>query len=162
MTKKQSEIQTRVADFERSCRQKGLKVTHQRTEVFRQLAASTSHPDAETVFSEVRLRIPAISLDTVYRTLAWLSEHGFARPAGTAVGPTRYDGDLTVHHHFVCRRCGSVQDFHSPALDALPLPGNVAQLGRIESAHVQVLGICASCADSDNRVILQTLVPIAQ
>ena len=47
----------------------GVRVTHQRLEIFREVASSTAHPDAETVFRGVRDRLPTVSLDTVYRTL---------------------------------------------------------------------------------------------
>src|SRR4030065_507057 len=59
--------------------------THQRREVFRGIAGSTEHPDAETVFRGVRARVPTVSIDTVYRTL-WLL-HGLG--LGTTPGPPR-------------------------------------------------------------------------
>jgi len=53
-----------------------MKVTHQRTEIFRELAAGTEHPDAETVYQRVCKRVPSISRDTVYRTLSTLETKG--------------------------------------------------------------------------------------
>ena len=51
-------------------------MTHQRTEVFREVAGAVDHPDAEAVDRRVRKRIPSISLDTVYRSLWLFSELG--------------------------------------------------------------------------------------
>ncbi len=144
----QAEINRMVEDFRQHCRQRGIKVTHQRTEVFRELASSSEHPDAETVYGRVRRRIPSISLDTVYRILNWLVDQELVRPVGAGTGAARYDADLRKHHHFVCVRCGSVQDFSSQALDELPLPRTVDRLGQIQSSHVQVLGRCTACDGS--------------
>jgi Fur family peroxide stress response transcriptional regulator len=146
-----AELERRAGLFRQMCRAKGLKATHQRAEVFRELAGSDEHPDAETVYQRVRRRVPAISRDTVYRTLATLVAEGLIRPAAIPGGPSRYDANLARHHHFVCTVCGKVQDFRCEAMDALPIPPSVRALGRIESAQVHVRGVCLSCAKSDPK-----------
>jgi len=62
-------VASRLQTFMARCRAVGLKVTPQRSEIFRQLTASDEHPDAETIFRRVRNRLPAISFNTVYQTL---------------------------------------------------------------------------------------------
>lgn len=141
-----AEIQRRMNLFGDTCRRMGLKVTHQRTEVFRELAASDEHPDAETVYQRVRRGVPAISRDTVYRTLATLESEDLIRRTGALGGPARYDANRQRHHHFVCTVCGSIRDFCSRTLDDLPIPRSVEAFGRIEAVQVQVRGVCASCA----------------
>ncbi|MBN1362020.1 MAG: transcriptional repressor [Sedimentisphaerales bacterium] len=123
-----------------------MKVTHQRMEVFRELAGTEEHPDAEAIYQSVRQRVPAISRDTVYRTLASLEEQGIVHKAEILFSKARYDANTDRHHHFVCTECGRVRDFYSEALNELPLPKTVTSLGRIESAHVQLRGVCAACA----------------
>ena len=151
MTVPKAELQQRLRAFDDTCGRKGLRVTHQRMEVFRALASSDAHPDAETVYQRVRARVTGISRDTVYRTLATLESEGLIRKAGTLKGPTRYDANMANHHHFVCTSCGRVKDFYSEKLDDLPLPETVAAFGRIDSAQVQVRGVCASCAKRKTR-----------
>lgn len=129
-----------------TCRERGMKATHQRIEIFRELAASGAHPDAETVYQAVSQRVPSISRDTVYRTLATLEAEGFVRKINPLFERARYDANLDHHHHFICTVCGSVTDFCSERLDNLPIPASVEALGEIDSAHVQVQGICAACA----------------
>ncbi len=138
------EIDARMQHFIEVCRKRGLKATHQRMEVFRELAANEGHPDAETVFESVHKRIPAISLDTVYRTLAMLEENGLVRRVAVA-GKARYDAETRQHHHFVCSECGVVYDFYSDVLDAVSVPQSADELGHIESCHIQVRGICNDC-----------------
>lgn len=146
MAVSRAEIERRMERFVELCRQNGMKVTHQRMEVFRELAGTDEHPDAETLYQNVRARIPAISRDTVYRTLASLEEQGLVRKAEILSNRGRYDANTDRHHHFVCIKCGLVRDFYSEKLDALPIPKAVASLGRVESAHVQLRGLCSSCA----------------
>ena len=56
--------------------EKGLRLTHQRLEILRELVGAKDHPSAEMVFGRVRRRLPTISLDTVYRTLSTFDELG--------------------------------------------------------------------------------------
>jgi Fur family peroxide stress response transcriptional regulator len=139
------EVKCRVRRFEQEYRRHGLRITHQRSEIFRELAATDEHPDAEALYRRVHLRIPAISRDTVYRTLATLEAQGLVSRTAILGGPARYDANTDRHHHFVCIQCGAVKDFHSEALDDLPIPRSVKALGRVGSAHVQVRGICSAC-----------------
>jgi len=144
--KDESELDRQMRAFAETCRAKGLKATHQRMEIYRQLAATQQHPDAETVYRNVRRRVPAISRDTVYRTLATLEDHGLVRKVEAFTGPTRFDANTERHHHFICTVCGAIKDFCSPALNDLPIPSSVRSYGAIESAQVQVRGVCAACA----------------
>ena len=141
-----AEIERRMRRFTETCQANGLKLTHQRMEVFRELAGAEDHPDAETIYQGVSRRVPAISRDTVYRTLATLEEQGLVHKAEILASRGHYDANMDRHHHFVCTQCGRVRDFYSERLDELPLPKSVTTLGRVESAHVQLRGICATCA----------------
>jgi len=145
MTVSKAEIDRRVQAFVRTCRQRGMKVTHQRMGIFEELAASTVHPDAEAVFQAVSQRVPGLSRDTVYRTLATLETQGLVRKVQPLVESARYDANLDRHHHFVCTVCGMVSDFYSEALDRLPVPKSVEALGQIDSAQVEVRGVCSAC-----------------
>jgi Fur family peroxide stress response transcriptional regulator len=145
------EIQRRMARFERVCRQHGLKVTHQRTQIFRELAATGDHPDVETLYKRVHRRVPAVSLDTVYRTLALLEEKGLVRRAELQSGPARYDANTEPHHHFVCSVCGLVRDVYSREMDNLAVPRSVQRIGTVVSSHVQLRGLCARCAQGRHR-----------
>ncbi len=115
-------------------------------EVFRTLAVSDAHPDAESVYQRVRSRVTGISRDTVYRTLATLESKGLIRKAAALGGSARYDANMANHHHFVCTACGLIKDFSSKVLDDLPIPKTVESFGRIDAAQVQVRGVCVSCA----------------
>jgi Fur family peroxide stress response transcriptional regulator len=120
-------------------------------EIFRALAASMEHPDAETVYQAVGRRMPSISRDTVYRTLATLEGEGLIRKVSPLVEKARYDAHTERHHHFICTVCGLVRDFYSADLDDLPIPPAVKAFGEIESAQVEVRGICSVCAQRQGK-----------
>ncbi len=126
-------------------REAGLKLTPQRLEIFREIAGTEEHPDAETVFRAVQERMPTVSLDTVYRTLWALHDLGLVTTLGPQRNGVRFDANLERHHHFSCVSCGLVRDFESPKLDDLPLPADLKSLGSVLNAHVEVRGLCTRC-----------------
>jgi Fur family peroxide stress response transcriptional regulator len=140
------EIEHRMMRFEQVCRSAGVKITHQRIEIFRQVAQTSDHPDVETVYRGVRKRVPTMSLDTVYRALWLLSDLGLITTLGPPRERTRFDANLHRHHHFVCRRCGLTRDFYSNAFDGLRLPKAVKTIGSVETTHVEARGVCRDCA----------------
>ncbi len=141
-----TEVARRLDGFKAACKRAGVKLTHQRLEIFREVAASVEHPDAEMVFRAVQARMPTVSLDTVYRTLWLLSDLGLVIPLGPRRESVRYDANLARHHHYVCVRCGLTRDFESPALDAVRIPAAVRELGSVVTVQVEVRGLCATCA----------------
>ena len=138
-------IEKRVAEFLESCRRQGVKATHQRAEILRELAGSQEHPDAETIHRRVRQRLPTISLDTVYRTLRLLEDKGVIARVGSVRDRARYDANTDRHHHFVCTACGMIGDFYSDAMDRLPVPREVSEMGSVEGVYVELRGICRDC-----------------
>jgi Fur family peroxide stress response transcriptional regulator len=140
------DIEQRMACFNEACRKSGAKLTHQRMEIFREVAQSTDHPDVEKVYQGVRKRIPTVSLDTVYRTLGWLKELGLITTLGPPRERTRFDANLSHHHHFVCVQCGLTRDFYSDKFDKLTLPESVQSIGYVETTQVEVKGVCLKCA----------------
>lgn len=141
------QVQKRVTGFVEACRQQGIKATHQRTEILRELAGTEEHPDAETIYSRVRQRIPAISIDTVYRTLRMLEEKGVIARFGSKVERARFDANTARHHHFVCSGCGLVRDFYSDELDRFQAPAAVSEMGSVDSVYVELRGRCRACRE---------------
>lgn len=71
-TTDRAKTETRVTGFLSACREHGVKATHQRVEIGRELAFTEELPDAESVFKRVRERVPTVevtemkSVNTVY------------------------------------------------------------------------------------------------
>ncbi|MDO9693683.1 MAG: transcriptional repressor [Candidatus Latescibacteria bacterium] len=140
------EILSRLARYQAAAKAAGVKLTHQRLEIFREVASSLEHPDAESVFRAVQIRLPTVSLDTVYRTLWLLHDLGLVATLGPRRGSVRFDANLEPHHHYVCTRCGLARDFTSAELDVMRIPDAVQTFGSIVTTHVEVRGVCGGCA----------------
>lgn len=146
-----SEVARRLERFQLAAREAGIKLTHQRLEIFRELASTEDHPDAETVFHSVRERVPTVSLDTVYRTLWLLEDLGLIVTLGPRRERARFDANLGSHHHFICENCGLVRDFEYEEYDALDVPAAVERLGSVSRVSVEVRGMCRECAGDLRR-----------
>jgi Fur family peroxide stress response transcriptional regulator len=145
------EVEQRMARFEQVCRDAGVRLTQQRMEIFREVARTGDHPDAEMVYKRVRDRMPTVSLDTIYRTLWLLNDNGLITTLGSSRERTRFDANLARHHHFVCTRCGLTRDFYSEELDDLKLPRSARAFGAIETTLVEVRGVCRQCTGKTER-----------
>ena len=139
------EVDRRTRVFSGVCRSYGVKATHQRTEIYRELARPNEHPDAETIYARVRKRIPVISLDTVYRTLRLLEKKGLISRVGSLGEKTRFDANIDRHHHFVCTECGFMGDFYSEEWNDFRAPSDVMAMGKVNSVHVELRGLCKAC-----------------
>ena len=139
------EIARRMEAFAETCRERGLRVTPQRMEIFRELASTDEHPDAETVHRRIRERMPTVALDTVYRTLNRLEEEGLISRVQALSERVRFDANMERHHHFICLACGLIRDFTSEELDAYEAPAEVRGWGEIRSRHMEVRGVCRDC-----------------
>jgi len=145
------EVEQRMRRFEKVCRDTGIKLTHQRMEIFREIAQTDDHPDVDRIFQRIRDRLPTLSLDTVYRTLWLLNDLGLVKTLGSSREATRFDANLEKHHHFVCKQCGFTRDFVSHDLDNLTLPDSLRSFGEAEVTHIEVRGVCRECIAKERK-----------
>ncbi len=145
------EVERRLQGFREMCRRRGLRITPQRTEVFREVACTDEHPDADVILRRVRKHIPNVALDTVYRILYRLEDEGLICRVQMSADRLRFDGNVEVHHHFVCSRCGLVRDFASDEVDKVRLPDKVRAWGDIKGRHLQIRGVCRQCMRKRRR-----------
>jgi Fur family peroxide stress response transcriptional regulator len=144
------EIERQMEEFRGACARAGVRITPQRVEIFREVARTEEHPDAETIARRVRARLSNVSLDTVYRTLGLLEDLGLLSKVDVLCDRARFDANRERHHHFVCIRCGAVRDFVRPEWDLGAVPEEVKAMGEVRSMHVQLRGICAACGARKN------------
>jgi Fur family peroxide stress response transcriptional regulator len=138
-------VRERKRTFETALRTDGMRMTHQRLEVIAELASADTHPSVDDVFRAVRARVPSISVDTVYRTLATLADKGLIERL-PVVGPARFDPDAEAHHHFMCTRCGRMEDVDPAAMPPIRVPDALLGIGVVEAARLELRGLCDACA----------------
>lgn len=137
--------------LEEVCKNAGLRLTHQRLEIYRELVTACDHPSAETLHQRLRKRIPTLSLDTVYRTLATLAEQGLIKRVETLESQARFEATSRRHHHLICRKCGKIADFQWPDIDSAMLPQEISEWGRIDLKNVVIHGICQKCLSEQDQ-----------
>jgi Fur family peroxide stress response transcriptional regulator len=149
---KDEQVKTRISQFQSDCRKAGLRVTPQRTAVYRALIETEDHPSAEMVFRRVRRRFPNISLDTVNRTLLTLSDIGAAFVVEGTGDAKRFDGNLCRHQHFRCVKCKRIVDFHEERFENIDAPAVLGEKFTVLRSTVYFEGVCDRCAENvDNR-----------
>lgn len=151
MSVSKEEIERRMKNFREVCKEKGLKITNQRIEIFSEIAQTEEHPDVETIYNRVIKRMPATSLDTVYRTLWIFSDIGLITPLGPKKERFRFDANMNQHHHFVCTECGFIRDFYEESFNHLNKPDVVDQFGFVKSSHIEFRGLCHRCAQKKQK-----------
>ena len=107
---KEQYLQQKLEELKTICQEKGMRLTQQRIEIYKEVASSCEHPDAETVYEAVKHKLPTVSIDTVYRTLASLEELNMIFRVDNQLPKARFDADKTPHHHFLCVQCNEVYD----------------------------------------------------
>lgn len=138
-------LQERIDNFLDSCRRKGVKMTHQRLEIYRELASTGEHPDAIMVHRRIRKRLPLVSIDTVYRNLRLMESHGLIAIVGMSHERLRFDANMLPHHHFVCVRCSTIRDFTTSEGRHESWPSEARAFGKPISLRLEVRGLCTEC-----------------
>jgi Fur family ferric uptake transcriptional regulator len=107
-------------DLEKSCQQKGLRMTDQRRIIVRVLSESQDHPDVEAVFRRATTIDPKISLATVYRTLRLLEEANILSRHDFGDGKSRYEeASCQHHHHLIDTRTSHIIEFHNERIESI-------------------------------------------
>jgi len=92
-------------------------------------------------------RLPAMTLDTVYRTLGTLEEIGLAERLGIVGNSARFEANMTPHHHFVCKRCGNILDVYSGRIDQTGIEQDLPNGCQLHSSQVELRGLCPKCTE---------------
>ena len=97
----------------------GLKATHPRITVLRELMVSDDHPTAEAIHETIKVNNPSISLGSVYRVLDVLVDAGLIQRVSVRSGSKRYDANMNPHGHIYCLKTNKIQDFYDEELYGL-------------------------------------------
>src|SRR5206468_5000993 len=88
----------------------GLRCTPQRYAVMAFLMERARHPTAAQIFEAVNRVDPRSSRATIYNNLRDLVQAGLVREVAVEGRAARFDAKGIRHHHFICDRCGNVED----------------------------------------------------
>ncbi len=122
----------------------GLRSTPQRCAVLAFLLGKAGHPTAVEIFEAVNRVDPRSSRATIYNNLRDLVRAGLVREVAVEGRAARFDVKGMRHHHFICDRCGNVED-----VDWYDVPRPAARsLGKrvLRESELIFRGLCAKCA----------------
>jgi Fur family transcriptional regulator, peroxide stress response regulator len=130
--------------IKRSLEGGGLRCTPQRYAVMAFLMEHAGHPTAAEIFEAVNRVDPRSCRATTYNNLRDLVQAGLVREVAVEGRSARFDAKGMRHHHFICDRCGDVEDMKW--YDA-PKPASRALGKRILREYELIFrGLCAKCA----------------
>jgi len=122
----------------------GLRCTPQRYAVMAFLMECKRHPTAAEIFEAVNRVDPRSSRATTYNNLRDLVQAGLVREVAVEGRSARFDATGTQHHHFICDRCGNVED-----VDWYDVPKPAPRsLGKrvVRECELIFRGLCTKCA----------------
>jgi len=135
-----------LSEFRQQCRSAGLAVTHQREVIFLAVMSSKGHPSPESIYDDVRRRIPSISLATVYKNIHTFLEAGLLREVSPHHGSLRLEANLAEHHHLVCTRCKAIVDLPETDVAPVELKRALPEGFRVLRYSVEFQGLCPACS----------------
>lgn len=125
--------------------ERGFRMTPQRMAILHTLRHASEHLSPTEVYKRARRIQPGLTEATVYRTLEFLVENGYALVAHVGSGKLVYELTEENHHHLICKNCG-----RTVAVDHAPLAKLYSQLEsstgyKLDSSHVTLFGLCSNC-----------------
>jgi len=108
------------------------------------LMEHASHPTAAEISEAVNRVDPRSSRATTYNNLRDLVQAGLVREVAVEGRAARYDAKGMRHHHFICDRCGNVEDME---WYDVPRPAS-GSLGKrvLRECELIFRGFCTKCA----------------
>jgi len=130
--------------IKRSLEESGLRCTPQRYAVMAFLTEHLGHPTAAEIYKAVNRVDPRSSRATTYNNLRDLVQAGLVREVAVEGRAARFDVKGMRHHHFICDRCGNVEDLEWYAVRQ---PRSRA-LGKrvLRECELIFRGLCTKCA----------------
>lgn len=123
----------------------GIRPSVQRLAIMDYLYKNHTHPTVEDVYMGLCGKVPTLSRTTVYNTLRLMSERHAIQMITIDEHRVCYDGNISDHVHFYCKRCGKIIDFmgeDAPQLQSdKVIDGNIVQ-----EEQLYYKGVCADCA----------------
>jgi len=128
----------------RTLEDNGLRCTPQRYAVMAFLMEHNGHPTAAEILEAVNRVDPRSSRATTYNNLRDLVQAGLVREVAVEGRAARFDAQGMRHHHFICDRCGKVEDMEWYDVPA-PASGSLGQRV-LRECELIFRGLCTRCA----------------
>ena len=126
----------------------GIKPSPQRVAIMKYLMENNVHPDVELIYSDLVPDMPTLSKTTVYNTLKLFCDKKAAVALFIDDKNVRYDGVMTTHAHFKCKKCDTIYDVSLEEAD-VPTCRSSSEF-QLDETQVYFLGTCQKCMQNCN------------
>ena len=136
---------TRFDELISVLREHNYRLTPQRVELVRLIAASEGHPSAAQLYARIKHQFPTMSQATVYKTLVLLKEMN--QVLEIDLGDDRhYDGNRPDSHpHLICLQCNKIADGEME-IDLSSIKKMEGTSGyQIIRSQITFFGLCPDC-----------------
>ncbi len=131
----------------------GQRITPQKRLIADYVLQKKCAVTAQEVLEHVHLRLPAVSLDTVYRNLNALCVLGVLCRVDKLGKGSEYEFAAGRHVHYItCTGCGKRKVFDGCAVDHRILEGRKVGGFRITGHKLDLYGLCGSCSKKGVKV----------
>ena len=140
-------LQREINRFQTFLAAQGLKLTNERAALVREIFSTHYHFEADELLFKMKEKSTKISRATIYRTLELLVRSGMVRRVHLGEDHYHYEyvSGNSHHDHLICTTCGSVIEFHDPALEARQLEICERKKFTPTFHNLQILGVCDAC-----------------
>lgn len=123
-----------------------MRYSKQRELILNTLKNNPVHPTADYIYGILKKENPALSLGTVYRNLKLLADEGIIKRLKGLDNSERFDHHTHNHCHFVCEKCGKVEDFTIPQNIYPQFEGLNKVTGyNVNACDIVLRGVCKNC-----------------
>jgi len=119
--------------------------SRQRMAILELLKGVRTHPSADSIYDEVRKKLPQISKGTIYRNLKVLEDEGVIIKLNVDGMVGRYEIRQDNHYHFICEKCGGIFDLNEPIETELNVKFAKKTGFKMTHHRLQFRGLCKDC-----------------
>ena len=135
-------------DCKEELRDVDLKVTPARLGILAALEHTSKPLDVASLISYLDQQDIKVNKVTVFRIMNILSEKGLVTPIQLGEGKFRYEHSAKAdHHHFICERCGAIQDISDCNIEVLEHHIQQKKGLLVKRHSLEFYGICKNCQE---------------
>lgn len=121
-----------------------IRPSQQRVAIMDYLMQHLTHPSADEIYRALSPSMPTLSRTTVYNTLKLFNDQGAVQMLTIDEKNACFDGDVSSHTHFLCKRCGRIYDM--PVREVEGEAERLRGQGHVVTeTHIYYKGLCKSC-----------------
>lgn len=127
-------------------KEKGYRITPQRTMILDVLHRAEKHITPEEIHLQVCAIYPEVNKSTIYRTLELLKSLGLVDETDLGGNKLYYHhSEKGHHHHLICQKCGKTYEVDEDVFD--PIKETLIRDYRFvpDIRHLGIFGHCLTC-----------------